>query len=199
MDDPALLKAVFLNQPLHRRIVGVGIDADIGGNAFAMIGGALEQPVDPPVAGQPMDRDVGLVVQLFALLNVRVGRLRAIKQGKYSVYAGLIVYHLADPFLKVGPDQVRARIKVSSLGGISRPDHVVLRVFVYSPDLSEISFCRISQAEHIVSSTFIRFSGFSASAQLIAVLDLLVRCDQHDAALAVCAEDKDLRHEYPAS
>lgn len=33
---------------------------------------------------------------------------------------------------------------------------------------------------------------FSASAQLIAVLDLLVRCDQHDAALAVCAEDKDL-------
>ena len=199
MDDPALLKAALLDQPLHRRIVGVGIDADIGGKKLAMLGGALEQPVDPPVAGQPMDRDVGLVVQLFALLNVRVGRLRAIKQGKYSVYAGLIVYHLADPFLKVGPDQVRARIKVSSLGGISRPDHVVLRVFVYSPDLSEISFCRISQAEHIVSSTFIRFSGFSASAQLIAVLDLLVRCDQHDAALAVCAEDKDLRHEYPAS
>ena len=142
-----------------------------------------------------MDRDVGLVVQLFALLNVRVGRLRAIKQGKYSVYAGLIVYHLADPFLKVGPDQVRARIKVSSLGGISRPDHVVLRVFVYSPNLSEISFCRISQAEHMVSSVM----AFSASAQLIAVLDLLVRCDQHDAALAVCAEDKDLRHEYPAS
>ena len=83
MDDPALLKAVFLNQPLHRRIVGVGIDADIGGNAFAMIGGALEQPVDPPVAGQPMDRDVGLVVQPFALLDVCVGWHRAIKQGKY--------------------------------------------------------------------------------------------------------------------
>ena len=199
MDDPALLKAVFLNQPLHLRIVGVGIDADIGGNAFAMIGGALEQPVDPPVAGQPMDRDVGLVVQPFALLDVCVGWLRAIKQGKYPVYAGLIVYHLADLFLKVGPDQVRARIKVSPLGGISRPDHVVLRVFVYSPDLSEISFCRISQAEHIVSSTSIRFSGFSVSTQLIAVLDLLVRRDQHDAALAVCAEDKDLRHEYPTS
>ena len=199
MDDPALLKAVFLNQPLHRRIVGVGIDADIGGNAFAMIGGALEQPVDPPVAGQPMDRDVGLVVQPFALLDVCVGWLRAIKQGKYPVYAGLIVYHLADLFLKVGPDQVRARIRATPLGGISRPDHVVLRVFVYSPDLSEISFCRISQAEHIVSSTFIRFSGFSASTQLIAVLDLLVRCDQHDTALAVCAEDKDLRREYPAS
>ena len=98
MDDPALLKAALLDQPLHRRIVGVGIDADIGGNAFAMIGGALEQPVDPPVAGQPMDRDVGLVVQPFALLDVCVGWLRAIKQGKYPVYAGLIVYHLADLF-----------------------------------------------------------------------------------------------------
>lgn len=195
MDDPALLKAVFLNQPLHRRIVGVGIDADIGGKMLAMLGGALEQPVDPPVAGQPMDRDVGLVVQPFALLNVRVGWLRAIKQGKYPVYAGLIVYHLADLFLKVGPDQVRARIKVSPLGGISRPDHVVLRVFVYSPNLSEISFCRISQAEHMVSSVM----AFSASAQLIAVLDLLVRRDQHDTALAVCAEDKDLRREYSAS
>ena len=54
-----------------------------------------------------------------------------------------------------GPDQVRARIKVSPLGGISRPDHVVLRVFVYSPNLSEISFCRISQAEHMVSSAFL--------------------------------------------
>ena len=58
----------------------------------------LEQPVDPPVAGQPMDRDVGLVVQPFALLDVCVGWLRAIKQGKYPVYAGLIVYHLADLF-----------------------------------------------------------------------------------------------------
>ena len=28
MDDPALLKAALLDQPLHRRIVGVGIDAD---------------------------------------------------------------------------------------------------------------------------------------------------------------------------
>ena len=63
-----------------------------------MLGGALEQPVDPPVAGQPMDRDVGLVVQPFALLDVCVGWLRAIKQGKYPVYAGLIVYHLADLF-----------------------------------------------------------------------------------------------------
>ena len=45
MDDPALLKAALLDQPLHRRIAGVGIDADIGGNAFAMLGGALEQPV----------------------------------------------------------------------------------------------------------------------------------------------------------
>ena len=88
---------------------------------------------------------------------------------------------------------------MSPLSGISRPDHVVLRVFVYSLDLSEISFCRISQAEHMFSSAFIRFSGFSASTQLIAVLDLLVRRDQHDTALAVCAEDKDLRHEYPAS
>ena len=98
MDDPTLLKAVFLNQPLHRRIVGVGIDADIGGNAFAMIGGALEQPVDLPVTGQPMDCDVGLVVQPFALLDVRVGRLRALEQSKHPVYAGLIVYHLADLF-----------------------------------------------------------------------------------------------------
>ena len=44
------------------------------------------------------------------------------------------------------------------------------------------------------SSAFLCLA-FSASAQLIAVLDLLVRCDQHDAALAVCAEDKDLLHE----
>ena len=98
MDDPALLKAALLDQPLHRRIVGVGIDADIGGKKLAMLGGALEQAVDPPVAGQPMDRDVGLVVQPFALLDVCVGWLRAIKQGKYPVYAGLIVYHLADLF-----------------------------------------------------------------------------------------------------
>ena len=77
MDDPALLKAALLDQPLHRRIVGVGIDADIGGKKLAMLGGALEQPVDPPVAGQPMDRDVGLVVQPFALLDVCVGWLRA--------------------------------------------------------------------------------------------------------------------------
>ena len=70
----------------------------LGGKKLALLGGALEQPVDPPVAGQPMDRDVGLVVQPFALLDVCVGWLRAIKQGKYPVYAGLIVYHLADLF-----------------------------------------------------------------------------------------------------
>ena len=35
MDDPALLKAALLDQPLHRRIVGVGIDADIGGKKLA--------------------------------------------------------------------------------------------------------------------------------------------------------------------
>ena len=98
MDYTAHLKTALLDQPLHRRIVGVGIDADIGGKKLAMLGGALEQPVDPPVAGQPMDRDVGLVVQPFALLDVCVGWLRAIKQGKYPVYAGLIVYHLADLF-----------------------------------------------------------------------------------------------------
>ena len=44
MDDPALLKAALLDQPLHRRIVGVGIDADIGGkeagNARRRIGTA---------------------------------------------------------------------------------------------------------------------------------------------------------------
>ena len=118
-----------------------------------------------------------------------------------TLFRGIVIRckDICDPALDIAcllyTSQVRARIRATPLGGISRPDHVVLRVFVYSPNLSEISFCRISQAEHMVSSVM----AFSASAQLIAVLDLLVRCDQHDAALAVCAEDKDLRHEYPAS
>ena len=89
MDDAAFGEATLLDQPLHDKIIGMGIDPDILAELTAIAHSTLKQAVGLPVAGNSVDRNVRRVVQPAAIFDVLIGWLRPLKQGKYSVYPQL--------------------------------------------------------------------------------------------------------------
>ena len=152
-------ESAFFDQILHDSIIRMRIHPDVSGESFTILHRTQKQAVHLTIPGEPVDRDVRLVIQPAPVLNAGIIRLCALKQRKHPVYSGFIIQHSASLLRNIRSDLLGIRIGMPPLRRVSGTDHIVLCVAVDPHDLFKIGTIGVSYLQHTASprlSTHIR-------------------------------------------
>ena len=131
VDGAAVVEAEAGGGVLHREIVGVGVEADVGDEGLAEVDASAQHAGVSAGGGKAVDCAIGVGVEPLAAMNGGVGWVGTDEECKgHRNFTVGVDSEIADSCVDVGADELARGIAVDPLAGVAGGAHKLPGSFV---------------------------------------------------------------------